>query len=373
MNRIGIMQLTDTLAAGGLERVAVNVANHLPIEHYRSHLCVTRAGGALEQAIDPAVSTLYLRRKGRFDVGALRTLIDYIREHRIQLLHAHGTAVFVAAAVSLRNQNIKLIWHDHFGRFGTEQRSRVIYGLMARRVNGVISVTERLAAWARQCLRVSCVSYIPNFASPSDGQGVSPIQLPGTKECRVVCVANLRPQKNHLLLFEAFRNVVDDMSSAQLILIGSGDDACYVEQLRRRVAELQLQRNVTWLGCRTDVQAVLKCCEIGVLSSDSEGLPIALLEYGAAGLAGIATDVGQCGEVLERGGAGLLVPSGSRDRLANAIRFLLRMPRARQDLAAALSHRIRNHYSPTHGMQKIVNFYAVVLGQRPAVYEHSFC
>src|SRR5437868_4806246 len=101
MNRIGVMQITDTLAAGGLERVAVNLANGLPLDSYRSYLCTTRQGGALEEQLSPHVVTVHLSRKGRFDFAAIRKLSTYISSQRIQILHAHGTSLFISALVSM--------------------------------------------------------------------------------------------------------------------------------------------------------------------------------------------------------------------------------------------------------------------------------
>ena len=60
MNRIAVMQVCDTLAAGGQERVALNIANLLPGDRYRSHLCTTRADGPLADAVAPGARVLLI-------------------------------------------------------------------------------------------------------------------------------------------------------------------------------------------------------------------------------------------------------------------------------------------------------------------------
>ena len=60
-----------------------------------------------------------------------------------------------------------------------------------------------------------------------------------------------------------------------------------------------------------------------MLSSASEGLPLALIEYGMAGLPVVATEVGQCSEVLDHGRAGILVAPGSAQLLSEALLSLL--------------------------------------------------
>src|SRR3982074_3743712 len=101
MNRIGVMHVVDTLDAGGAERVAVNLVNSIPREKYKPFLCNTRKDGLLSDLVGSDVGRLRLRRKGRFDFRALRLLVSFIGENKIQLLHAHGTSLFIAQIASL--------------------------------------------------------------------------------------------------------------------------------------------------------------------------------------------------------------------------------------------------------------------------------
>ncbi|MGP8253010.1 MAG: glycosyltransferase family 4 protein, partial [Terracidiphilus sp.] len=93
----------------------------------------------------------------------------------------------------------------------------------------------------------------------------------------------------------------------------------YRDTVLARIPALKLDRHVSYLGPQQRVAPILRGCDIGVLSSLSEGLPLSLLEYGAAGLASVATEVGQCGEVLDGGKTGILVPAGSPSRLSEAL------------------------------------------------------
>src|SRR5437867_1726432 len=119
MNLPGVLQMTDTLEAGGAERVAVNLANLLPRLKYRSYYCATRREGPLAELISTDVERICLSRRRRFDPDGLRRLVGFIKANNIQLLHAHSTALFVAVQASLFPPYPKVIWHDHFG----EERS----------------------------------------------------------------------------------------------------------------------------------------------------------------------------------------------------------------------------------------------------------
>ncbi|MEW6510877.1 MAG: glycosyltransferase family 4 protein [Bacteroidota bacterium] len=364
--RVAVMQICDSLDAGGMERVAVNLANALPRDRYVSHLCTTRRDGALEGVVAPDVLRLRLERKSTLDVQEFRRLVQYIRESRIALLHAHGPSLFIAAAASAFAPHPAVIWHDHFGAHETETRIPWLYRVPARRLSGVIAVSEALAAWTVEELHVDPVrvKFIKNFvAEPSASLVVPP--LPGAPGKRLVCVANLRPQKDHRNLLAAMKLVIRAVPKAHLILLGGSVDAGHTERLKAFMDNDGLAGHVSWLGSRDDVQAILKGCDVGVLGSASEGLPLALIEYGMAGLPAVATSVGQCAEVLEEGRAGLLVPPGSPQALADAIVSLLRSPDLRKRLSRRFATRVREMYSVRKNLDEICELYESALRSRP--------
>src|SRR5438876_10197966 len=77
-SRIGVMHITDTLAAGGTERVAVNVVNNLPREQYRVHLCTTRQDGPLASLVAEDVGRLRLSKSRTIDRKAIQQLVAYV-------------------------------------------------------------------------------------------------------------------------------------------------------------------------------------------------------------------------------------------------------------------------------------------------------
>lgn len=350
MKRTAVMQIVDSLSPGGLERVAVNIANYLPTEKYESHLCTTRADGPLEEVVLPAVQRLRLKRTGRFDLGAICRLKNYILEHNIRILHVHGSSLFLATLI---HSPAAVLWHDHFGRYATEERPAWLYRLATRRAAGVIAVNQPLVEWSLRRLKVPAdrVWYVPNFVSEPP-ENIEVPALPGKPGSRIVCVANLRPEKDHLTLLAAMRAVPD----AHLILVGQAGNPDYLQ----RVKDAMPNGSVTWLGTRTDVAAILRGCDIGVLSSASEGLPLALIEYGMNGLPAVATRVGQCAEVLDEGRAGVLVAPGSPDALAAALTGLLREPGRRKQLGQTLQERVRRQYSAGPVMEKVCEIYSKI-------------
>lgn len=365
MKRIGVMQVTDTLAAGGLERVAVNLANHLPREQFDSHLCVTRQSGPLEKLLADHVKRLHLDRRARWNVKGVVRLAAYMRANDIRILHAHGTSLFISGLAAVFPPHPALVWHDHFGRSATEERPVWLYRMAARTVDAVITVNQTLRDWSEERLHLSSerVSCIPNFVcDPFDSTPMA--GLPGEEGGRIVCVANLRPEKDHLNLLAAMRLVAGEFPRAHLLLVGKGDNAVHRERVLQAIREKALQSNVTWLGPQENVAAILCGCDVGVLSSVSEGAPLALIEYGLAGLPAIATNVGQCAEMLDQGRAGLLVLPKEPRLLADAMLALLRSPEKRAAFSKNFRERVRHEYSPQSVMQRVCQVYETVLDKK---------
>lgn len=358
-----VMHLVDTLEAGGAERMCVQLANALAGAGYRVHVCATRRGGRLEAAIGAGVEKMVLGRRGRWDVGAVARLRQYVRREGIRVLHAHGTAVFVAAAARTGLGEVRLVWHVHYGRLLDEREWVWVYRLMRGWVDGVVSVNEALAEWAvrRAGFRRDRVWVGPNFASVAAGTEAA--ELPGVAGFRIVQVANVRPQKDHATMLEAMARIVKEEPRARLLVVGACEDDHGV-RVRQMAKQAGLEGRVHFLGVRDDVGAIVRGCDVGVLSSASEGLPVALLEYGEAGLAVACTDVGDCRKVVE--GAGRLVAAGDAAGLAEAVIEYLRNPELRAEMGRRLQERVRARWSREAAVRVMEEVYETVIGERGA-------
>jgi len=364
---IGVMHLVDSLSFGGTEKVAVTLSASLPTDTYRPFLCSTREAGPLASEVPSHVPLLCLKRQGRFDWNATKRFVQYLKQNDIKLLHAHSSSLFFAkmAATLSPSAGVRIIWHDHYGSCEVAARSALPYRLATRGIGGVIAVNDLLAGWARGHLGVppDRVWYLPNFVNPPDPKETSlPVQLPGYAGTRIICVANLRPQKDHLTLVEAMKLVVRRQPKAQLLLLGSRVDEHYANSVSKAVADSDLSQNISFLGPQSDVAGYLSQCDLGVLSSASEGLPLSLLEYGWAGLPVVATRVGQCAEVLDGGRVGLLVDSGNREALAECMIQLLENPQERRELGGKFRSFVEANYSRHRVITSLCEIYSTVLG-----------
>ena len=353
-----VLQLIDSLEAGGAERVAVNYANGLISHVDGSYLCVTRAEGLLKASVNKAVGYLFLNKKATIDVSAIWRLYRFIKKENITVIHAHSSSYFLATLITILNPKLKLVWHDHYGKSEfLEQRPKRILQYCSKYFDHIFSVNSKLKDWASSQLKTKTVSYLPNYAVVGDT--VLSTRLKGTEGKRIVCLANLRPQKDHINLLKAFKLVAKKNREWTLHLVGKDFEDDYSKQVFEYIKSEALEGYVFFYGSCADVSAILLACDIGVLSSQSEGLPLALLEYGLANLAVVATNVGECNQIIKNKNTGLLVSAEDSNALGSAIMSSIEDLNLRRAHAKQLTQLINTDFSETRALQTIVNTYTL--------------
>lgn len=136
----------------------------------------------------------------------------------------------------------------------------------------------------------------------------------------ITIVANLRPVKAIDDLIKAARRVHDHHPMVHFLIIGEGPEK---EKLLNLAARLEITANIHFLGTRNDVADLLAISDIGVLCSESEGMSNAILEYMAAALPVVVTDIDGNRELIEDRVNGRLVPVHDPQALAEALIQLL--------------------------------------------------
>lgn len=145
-------------------------------------------------------------------------------------------------------------------------------------------------------------------------------------------VANYHRKKDWPTLLRAARVVADTGAPVHFCAVGQGPLESSVQELHR---ELRLDGVVTLTGYRSDAVRLMAGCDVFVLASKWEGLPVALMEACALGLPIVVTEVGGIPEHFSDGTDALLVPVGRADVLAASLIDLVRDEALRQRLSAA--------------------------------------
>lgn len=150
-------------------------------------------------------------------------------------------------------------------------------------------------------------------------------------EVVVVTVANFRPQKNYPVLLRACALATAKVPNLRFVVVGQGPGQQLVTDLHR---ELALGNSMLLLGYREDATAVMAAGDVFTLSSDYEGLPVALMEALATGLAIVCTAVGGVAETIGPDQGRLVTPNNPA-ALAEAIETVAADPALRAELQVA--------------------------------------
>lgn len=352
-----VLQLIDSLEAGGAERMAVNLANALVPEIDKSYLCTTRTEGLLKSGLLPEVSYLFLKRSKTLDLSALKRLGTFVKAESISVVHAHASSYFMATQLKLIQPKIAIIWHDHYGNSEfLDQRPKHVLKCCSYFFKAIITVNEQLANWDTKNLLCKQVQFLPNFVAPYKSKAVT--QLKGEAGKRILCLANLRKQKDHITLLKAFKSIIAFDTTWTLHCVGKDFNDDYAKQVKAIVQDLKLENQVFFYGSCPDTNHLIKQANIGVLASASEGLPLALLEYGQGGLAVVATNVGDCSLVIPDYSFGTLVPASHTEALANAILEFIKQEELRKNVAKVLQNHIAQNFSQDAILKCVLPLYS---------------
>lgn len=305
--------------------------------------------------------------KNQRDVWWLRQLAKHLKEERPSIFHAHRIApldcTYGLIAAALARVPVVVATQHLFS--GSVPRWRVFQQkLVSATVDRYIAVSEEVARglWSAGGAPRAKVQIIQNGIplGPFNqaNQAADPAlksMLRGNRDLPVVlCLARLHSQKGLSFLLEAAVSVPD----ARFVIAGDGPER---NSLAAQSEALGLRDRVIFLGHRTDVPDLLAVCDLFVLPSLYEGLPVSILEAMAAGKPVIATAIGGTDEAVLDGETGLLVPPGDSDALAKAIQRLLADTSLANDMARAGRERAYGKFSAEQMVRRTVQVYEQLL------------
>ncbi|MDP9096694.1 MAG: glycosyltransferase [Pseudomonadota bacterium] len=329
-----LLSVFPTFAVGGAQIRFTTLANQFGRSWRHAIVAmdgVTTARDRLDPALDVTFPPVEIR-KGDL-IGNVLRFRALLRELRPRALLTHN---FGSIEWSMANR-FRLAHQVHVeDGFGPEERSRQLPRrvwlrrvFLRGRTVALPSQTLMRIALETWKLRRRDVHYVPNgidlagFAQSTAAPGwAGSGPVVGT-------VAALRPEKNIARLIRAFQLAMPD-GPARLVLVGDGGERGALERL---AGELGIADRVIFAGHVAQPASAMQAFDVFALSSDTEQMPISLLEAMASARAVAATDVGDIRAMLpEPQGAFVTRPDDAS--LAEALRRLLGDGELRRSLGA---------------------------------------
>src|SRR5437763_11987545 len=258
----------------------------------------------------------------------LRRFIRYVKENHIDVVHTHCfyTNIFGMIGAYLARVPGRLTSKGETDGFRTSMQKRVerfSFRLANRVIANCLVVHDMLIRESVDPKRI-----IQHYNGLDlDRMKVRPgltceaaraqLGLPKTGKRFMTIVANLRnPVKDHEVFLRAAAQVRAQVPDAAFVIAGEGE---LMPRLRELANQLGIAEDVHFIGRCDDVASLLFASHVGVLSSKAEGFANAILEYMAAGLPVVATDVGGAREAIVESKTGHIVASGDDEAMAARI------------------------------------------------------
>jgi len=170
-------------------------------------------------------------------------------------------------------------------------------------------------------------------------------------ELLMLYCGRLDPEKNVGTLLQTFQSL-SLPASHKMIIVGNGFE---YHRLRNRYEG----ETIVFTGLIRDRDELIRILQAGdmfVLPSNVEGLPLAMLEGMACGMATIATDVG-CGAEALRGAGIVIDPQQLESQLNLALKVLIENPDLRRSLGRKARRRVVSRYSLQHNIDQVTELY----------------
>lgn len=305
-------------------------------------------------------------------VAGVRSALRRLRGE-IDLVHTHQ-GLWEAVAAGLARKRLRrlptLIQPASSGYYGEADELRRTRGTgMLRRI--ILANTAFAAISAdieRQWLELGVpAGRMVRMASGVDAvrfrPGPSAVEDALLPRPRVVFTGRLHPQKNIPLLLEAWTTVAR-RSSANLILVGPGDDRRKLEDL---AASLGIAERVQFTGGVADPSDYLRAADLFVLPSVAEGMSNSLLEAMATALPCIASRIAGNTDLIDDGRHGRLVERPEASSWSAAILELLEDRETARRLGTAARERIDAEFALPVVVDRYIDLYRrMIAGSWPA-------
>jgi glycosyltransferase involved in cell wall biosynthesis len=351
---------------GGTERQMTELMRRLDDRRYRVHaVCLRREGSWLPAVIHRAASVVEFPITGFATISTLRQLWQFARwcrRERIAVLQTCDfySNVFGLLGGALAGVPVRIASRRELNPDKTSGQIR-LQRLAYRFADRIVANSPAAAGILRE-------EGVPSSAIALISNGVDaaayPDRPPRPNVCRVITVANLRPEKSHETLIAAAAQLASVCPDLRYQIVGDGSRRQELEALARARGVSGI---VEFLGHRDDVPALLAAADVFVLPSRSEAFPNGAIEAMAAGLPVVACAVGGLLDLIETGRTGILVPPSDPEPLADALQSLCADPGRSHAMGREARREVQARYSFERMIAAFDDLYAAELRARHVV------
>jgi glycosyltransferase involved in cell wall biosynthesis len=364
---VRILEIVDTLEAGGMEHQLVHLINRLDPTYFEFEVCCLRQAGVNAIKLDPRVKVHPLEKKEGFQISVVRQIRQLLRRG-FDVIHTHNLAPLIYAAAATAGGLTHPIFHgehaqltpDELGRKRLWQR-RLLY----RACHAIHTVSEsqrqelvrmglahpRLTAI---CNGVNTEHFAPLAQASDRAAAVTRLGIPFTPEAiHLGIVARFGAFKRHLDLLRAFESLAPHFPTARLFMIGDGGPMKEVVLSQARASAFA--DRIHWTGYQKDPAPWYQILDLLIVPSLNEGLSNSTLEAMSSGVPVLSHD--NCGarEIIHSDEEGWVRDMPDVEHLTRHLSEILRLSAENR---LAVGHHAREVVSTRFSWSKMAEDYA---------------
>lgn len=315
-----ILQVIGQMGFGGAELMTAQVAPRLAARRLDVEVLVigNYQAEVLSQLRDSG-TLVHAENASLHSIANITRLASLVTDRSIDVVHAHlfPSLYWAALAKSLCLPSVRWVYTEHSTDNGRRNHSwlRPLERWMYARFDVITCVSAEVRTALLQWVPDANAAVIQNGIDIERFSCAEPLDRAtlgiGAESVVIATVGAFRPEKNHLLLMNAFALLPD---SYTLVLAGEGDERSKVERLAK---QLGVNDRVRFLGAFSGVDGLYKMADVYVLASTAEGFGLSALEAAAAGIPIAYSNVPGLREMLD--GAGWPFDPESVESIANGI------------------------------------------------------
>ena len=365
---VRIARLIARLNVGGPAIHVILLTQYLKKYGYETTLVsgveADHEGDMLHLARERDVTPIRIPELGRAlnpvrDIFTLVKLCKLLRQIRPHIVHTHTAKAGTLGRIAAWLTGTPVIIHTFHGHVLSGHYSkwltgfyRIVERFLARHSTRIISVSGKCRqdlldlgiGDERKMLRIPLGLELERFPIDVEkhrGKLRARLGL-GDDAPLIAIVARLVPIKRHDIFLKAAAIVHKRFPEARFLIVGDGETRGRMEELAR---DLGVQEAVIWMGFVEDPAEIYADADISALTSDDEGLPVAVIESLSSGRAVVATRVGGVPELVEEGVSGYLAERGDAEDFARALALALEDIERTRKMGATAQQRILKEIS----------------------------
>ena len=321
-----IVFVSQPLSAGGAERVVAALANKFYELGHEVKIVVVDNGDSNTYYTNPKIEIIHISKPQNPIIDLLyraKEMRKYFKNYRPDVIIPFTTQknVSVLLATLFSSETVIACERNNPANDPSNKALRLLRRLLFWTAKGYVFQTEEAKSYfSKGIQKRSCV--IPN---PINDSLITPVE--GDKTNRIVMVCRLNSQKNIDMAIDSMKYIKESYPEYILEIYGKSYPGShdYEDRLKKRVTNENLEKNVHFMGFRSDVHERIKDASIFLITSNHEGMSNSLMEAMALGLACISTDDSNGGAraLISDHENGILIPVGDTRKCINAIGELI--------------------------------------------------